>query len=154
MSNNAASILRELIGKEFNVNPKDVLLSGELSPGFSPENTTTCWSGGRECNQSIYGFNHKKGWNHIEISSWGSDYPNLNGVIYNYSGETLAEGLKRLKFDDNYFFIFLIIEEGKSYGEETERYIKHTLYKSPNFAQYWTEIEEKDIIRWKSWLEE
>ena len=53
---------------------------------------------------------------------------------------------------DSQSVVFLVNSQGKGYGEQAEYYNTWTLYKAPNFAQKWAEIEEADTLRWIEWI--
>ena len=163
MANMSAQILRNIVGSVFPVKAHNVILSGEISPEhvFQLDRGHSWWHGASEQNDCAWGFDPKTGFKAITGLS-----VNLLGITefyeytldkeYSYSDNGNCEHESGDKLIDlpgvEKFVFFLVNAQGKGYGEQAEYYNTWTLYKAPNFAQKWTEIEEADTLRWIEWI--
>jgi len=163
MANMSATIVRNIVSSVFPVKPQNVILSGEISPEhvFQLDTGHSWWNGVSEQVDSVWAFDPKTGFKAItglskeykditEFYEWTLDreysYSN-NGEMEHESGDKLMDlpGVEK-------FVFFLVNSQGKGYGENAESFETWTLYKSPNFAQKWAEIEEADTLRWLEWI--
>jgi len=163
MANMSAQILRNIVGSVFPVKSQNVILSGEISPEhvFQLDCGHSWWHGAAEQQDSVWAFDPKTGFKAItglskeykditEFYEWTLDreysYYN-NGEMEHEAGDKLLD----LPGVDKFVF-FLVNSQGKGYGEQAEDYETWTLYKAPNFAQKWEEIEAADVERWIEWI--
>jgi hypothetical protein len=151
MTNMSANILREIVSRTFNVNPKQVILSGELKHEESWKNNYHDGSmGSNEDVYKLYGYNHKDGFidlsNHVGSKS-ASNYAHSDS--YDRDGTKLCDiqGIEK--------YIFLVVRnEGHDHwsGSMQEDWDKTYLYKLPSFTEYWQKIETEDLKRWEKFL--
>jgi hypothetical protein len=148
-ANMSASIMRSIVSSVFKVNPRKVVLAGEISPEFVPQNNCghSWWSGAEELHHSIWGFDPQKGINELKITREYQFFD--NGESIHTKGEKLSEYLERT--EEEYLF-FIVKEWGKPYGDNQEKYEIWTLYKSPEFKKYFQSLNSEDISRWEAWI--
>lgn len=147
----SAQILRNLVASVFNIKATSVILSGEIAPDKSWQNSYKDGScGSDEQNYKIWGFNPQKGF--VELTECvgyrsSSNYAHSNS--YDKEGKQLAE----ITNVEDYIF-FLVNSNGYTAWSGSEHYDWNTwtLYKAPNFQSYWTAVEAADVQRWESWL--
>ena len=148
MANMSAQILRNLVSSVFNVKATSVVLSGEISPTYMTNNSHSSGCLYSDNNwESLYGFNPQKGFVKLEHNTTNQT-SNANGSwnTHNEVQLNLVDGVED--------FIFFVSRKGWDYsdnnredkGEET------TLYKAPNFKDYFASVEEADLTRWEEWL--
>lgn len=141
MGNMSASILRNLVASVFGVNAKKVHLSGEISPEESfISYTGHSWAHGWNV-YKVWGFDPHTGFVQLNVPSYFSD----NGTSIGDDPMTIAEMAKNNEF---IFFIVNHDHEDQNYQGDNS----WTLYKAPDFREYWKKIEEEDIARWEQWL--
>jgi len=150
-SNMSANILRSIVASTFNVKATNVVLSGEINPETSYQNSDTSGSlGSYEDNYQLFGFNPEEGF--VELSEYIGDEHRSN---YNHDREWSTPGtpLYDIPNIDRYIFL-VVINTGHNrwQGSTDAEWDNTTLYKLPNFKEYWENIEEKDLNRWKEWL--
>lgn len=150
MANMSASILRNLVSSVYNVKATEVILSGEL-----PETFVLCsnYSHGcmftKEYGYNVSAFHPERGFFPIKGTGVGCSQ-NANGTWNDESIISFQDCAEQGK--DAIFFLVYEHDYYSAVGSETRRDITWTLYKAPNFAQYWAKIEEADVQRWEEWL--
>jgi len=163
MSNMSASILRNIVGSVFPVSTKNVILSGEISPEFIPQNECghSWWNGASEQYDCVWGFNPKTGFKRIteteedlETIASPSEWMINRAYHYSHNGDSEFEAGEMLLDhpEANEFVFFLVNSRGRNYGEQGETFDTWTLYKAPDFKKKWAEIEEEDVKRWNDWI--
>lgn len=162
MANMSAKILREIVSRVFDVKASRIKLSGEISPEFIPQYDRghSWWSGASSQEDTVFGFDPKIGFRivaggynaeknfgvHFADNTISREYQySDNGSVQHEAGQKLAE-----LPDADHYILFLVHSEG--YGDEAEWYSEWTLYKAPNFAAHWAEIDAADVQRWEEWL--
>lgn len=147
---NAASILREIVSRVIDYPAHKIKLSGEIQPDHSWHEDAghSWWRGASEDYFTIYGFSPEEGLTQMDIRM--SRAYSQNGQRQpEGESETLAEYCKRTETNP----IFIVqAHSGKEYGDSGEEFYEVTIFKTPDFAQYWAELEEKDTARWENWL--
>lgn len=143
----SASILREIVASVLKVDSRNIKLSGEISTEMKCEN----WSGNeydsRYDKTTIYGFTSEKGLVKLPTISNGGDY-NQECATFGDNAFAYPEQYKDCIF-------FVVIQEGCTQmqrPEDWDYYHSITVYKAPNFQQYFASIEEAEIARWEQWL--
>lgn len=143
----SASILRNLVSSIFGVNPAKVILSGELPKNFfvqSNKSSGNLYDTNDEAN--LYAFNSTRGF--ILIEGHNVNSQNANGSWNQEIGFSFEDCAIH---EDALFFISKEKKCGSSNGE-TWDYIKYTLYKAPNFKEFFDKINQEDLARWEQWL--
>lgn len=159
MANMSATILRNIVGSIFPVKSQNVILSGEINPEhvFQLDRGHSWWTGASEQVDCAWGFDPKTGFKSITGMSQYKDitefYDHILDREYSYSDNGNCEHESGDKLCDlpgvEKFIFFLVNSQGKGYGEQAEYYNTWTLYKAPNFAQKWAEIETENVQRWE-----
>lgn len=152
MANMSASILRDLVGEKFDVSPKNVILSGEMSTDWNISDCTTSGSLYYNYNKSyVYGFTSKDGFIEISELLMEEDFEqNANGTweaAYGYTAQHLVE-----ECPDALFFLVIRTWNHTCQGHRDDSGKTYTLYKSTDFSEIWGQQEIDDIERWSSWL--
>lgn len=149
----AANILRELIASSFPVRPEQVILSGEISPEFTPSfQTQTDWANDENIDE-VWGFDPQKGFVPICIT------------------HQMAKALYGLEPEDNHardfetplhkvqgvekYIMFIVHSSGQRWNgiwDLQEEWSNWTLYKAPDFTKHWAKIRTADLARWADWL--
>ena len=152
--NVSANILRNIVSSIVKVDARNVILSGELKPDTSwhEDRGHSWWGGASEDYYSIYGFNPQQGLIKLNI---------IMSCAYSRNGErqpegeseTLAEYLQRTNQLNTYVF-FVEDHSGKEYGDNGEQFRYVSLFKAPDFKEYWSKVTNEDIQRWGKWLAE
>lgn len=154
MTNMSASILREIIARTLNVKATSIVLSGVLPENFVAEGCSTSGNLYSDTNDVYcWAFNPKQGLiqvpticvNTMYASNANGTWENSYGVTFEYLATNYPEAL------------FFVVRCSGSYSDcngRNEEYDNITLYKAPNFKEYWAKIEESDIQRWEKWLAE
>lgn len=149
MANMSASILRNIVASVLKVDSRNIKLSGEISTEMVCEN----WSGNsydsRYDKTTILGFTPEHGLRDLQIL--------YNSGNYNQASPTFGD--IAFAFPEQYqdCIFFVIIQEGCTQmqnPEDWDYYNNITVYKAPNFQQYFASIEEAEIARWEQWLNE
>lgn len=151
MTNMSANILREIVSRTFNVNAKQVILSGELKHDESWKDVYFDGSmGSDEDIYKIYGYNHKDGF--VDLSKYVG---RKSGSNYAHSSSYDKDGARLCDIPEIDKYIFLVVRnigytawEGSSHSEWNKTY----LYKLPSFTEYWQKIENEDLKRWEKFL--
>lgn len=149
----SANILRDIVGQYFNIDPKQVRLSGEISPDFVAIQHHT--SGGmweKSIKTKIWGFNPKTGFNCITNAISAFE------VNDHKDGPVKYMEIKSLANIDINGFIFFLVKVRETYScptnNENKKSTSWTLYKAPNFKEHLNNLEAEDIARWEQWLAE
>lgn len=154
MANMSASILRNLVSSIFNVDAKEVILSGQMPTTWKTEAVSTSGNlySSNEWN-TVWGFCPKTGFQKIEeMLMTRQAKSNANGTWENSYGYT-AEYLMK-KCDCALFFL---VNSGHSYNDcngRDEESDNWTIYKAPDFSRIWEKVEQKDVQRWEEWIKE
>lgn len=143
--------IRNLVAKLANVHPSEIQLSEKpLSPNFIPQNNCghSWWGGAEEEYDKIFGVSLA---NNIckELDILAEYHYSENGSSMHSDGQELAKYLAENK---EHYEMFLVNHSGKEYGDEGEEYNYWMLYKSPNFTEYWKNVNKEDVKRWENWL--
>jgi hypothetical protein len=150
----SSKILREIISRTFNIPAREIKLEGELDPETSYQNKYHDGSRGySKITYKIWGYSPEKGF--IDLSNNMVGYYSTS----NYAGEsTVDEPGKRICDipDADQYIFFLIRKRDISDWEgcSSHDWIMWRLYKAPDFREYWERVEEEDLKRWASWLEQ
>lgn len=147
---NAATILREIVSRVLNYPAHKIVLAGEIQPDhyWRENGGHSWWIGASEDYYKIFGFTPEKGLTPMDIKmSYAFSCNGESQPEGDY--ETLAEYCKRT--GDNPVFI-VQDHSGKEYGESGEEFRIITLYKTPDFQEYWNQVNEADVQRWAEWL--
>ena len=142
----SASIVRNIVSSVFNIRPESVILSGEIDPTRSFTGHG-CWSDRSDtyC-YNVWGFSPVKGF--VDLDEYvGFYYNNTSGEAEGQCGTPLMHipGVEE-------FVFFLVNEDFTSGNGRDYDSFTWTLYKAPNFAQKWAEIETQDVERWNNWI--
>jgi len=147
VANSAAAILRQVVSSVFKVPANSVRLSGEIDPQWMGSNTTgiSYMSHSETGDFGIWGFNPKTG------------IKQISGVISNthmYHGNhdqnyTHAERLCDVKGIEEYVF-FIVLSGDDSDLPYSQNY---TIFKAPNFKEYFDKVTTEDITRWENWIQ-
>lgn len=143
--------IRNLVAKLANVHPSEIQLSeNPLSPNFVPQNNCghSWWGGAEEEYDRVFGISLANNvCKELEIET--EYHFSENGSSRHSDGQELA---KYLSETGESYDMFLVNHSGKEYGDEGEEYNYWMLYKSPNFAEYWKNVNEEDVKRWENWI--
>lgn len=149
----SASLVRNLVSTIFNVNPTKVILSDrEIDPNYQSIYSTL--SGGMWSSNEIttlWGFSPQTGFKEIKEVQY-SEWNTPDGMPQNDRENTLklheVPGIKK------YIFFLEKKECHNSIPSNgvNENSITWTLYKAPNFSEFWAKIEHEDLERWSNWL--
>ncbi len=147
----SAQIIRNVVAGTFNIDAKNIILSGELAPYASFQNYQ--WNGSMgetEYTRSLFGWNPKSGFvnlsNYIGLEA-GSNY--AHSERYDEPGTPMYA----IEFVSDYIFFFLTEKIYENWeGSQYQNYTKYTLFKAPNFAEHIEKLEAADIARWEHWL--
>jgi len=141
MANMSASILREIVSSTFNYPATKVSLSGYISPewvgGFS---TNIAYMKVRDDVETLYSWNPIDGFKEVQGCYSGSHFYNGNHDRDITTGSPLHECV------DGTEVFFVLVHKLDDYIDSV------TVFKAPNFAQKWAEIEEADTLRWLEWI--
>ena len=147
--NMSAQILREIVSRVVNVNPGSVILSGELPKTFGVVATSTSGSMyGDSQSAKAYAFTPEEGLKYIKterayMSAAGS-WANVEAYSFRHLAAMAPDAL------------FFVIDESREINDCNGHSIDErrvTLYKAPNFKEYFQQVAEADIKRWQAWLE-
>jgi len=142
----SANILRELVGKFFEINPSNVALSGEISPTMSFTGNS-CWSSSsNETSYYLWGFSPEKGF--VSLQEYVGNWSNSESGEQNGENGTPINEIENV---EEYLF-FLVNEDYKSGNGDNHSYGTWTIYKAPDFKTHWDKVKEKDTKRWEKWL--
>ena len=144
-------LVRAFIKKMFNVNPNQIVLASEpIEPTTSFQDDFSHGSMyDTNYTVNVWGFSKEKGF--LELENISGHYErNANGSMIDRPGLQLQEH----ELVKNNSFVFFYVQERGGYQDNNreEDYTKDTLYKSPNFKEYWSSIEKEDIDRWENWI--
>ena len=140
----SANILRNLVSRVFDTTASKVILSGEINPNYSITNHEGVSYMDSSESKVLHGFNPKTGFKLIPEVVTTVTYFNGN---HDHSTELGCELSEVVGIDE--FIFFVEIQEG--YNSDGDfKYV--TLYKAPNFKEYWEKINEEDLARWEQWL--
>lgn len=150
--NTAASILRELVGRSFEVNPRQVKLSGFINPDWSEQDSYFDGSmGSSKETVRIWGFSTTERF--VELHIVGQN----KGSNYAHSTSINRRGTPIHEVDNVERFVFFVVhKEGYDswQGQEHTEWNDWTIYKAPYFASHITKLTESDIERWQKWVSE
>ncbi len=153
MANMSASVLRNIVSSVLGVKATQVKLSGQMSIDYVEGDCSTSGSLYDDNNVVLcWAFNPKQGLISVPTIKTGGGSSNANGTWeqdYGVTAEYLATNYPEA--------LFFVIRHYGSYSDcngRDEEYDNITLYKAPNFKEYWAKIEEQDIQRWEKWLAE
>ncbi len=147
MANMSATILRSIVSSVFKVNAASVILSGEIAPNWKGYNTT----GISHCDHTetgvfgIWGFHPKTGFTKIDgvISNTHMYHGNHSHDVTDCNSLDTVKGVEE--------FIFFVIFSGDD--SDLPYSMVYSIYKAPNFKEYFQKVEESDIQRWSTWIQ-
>lgn len=149
----AVNIIRDLVSRIFKIDPRKVhLATSEISPEYRSIYSTL--SGGMwdsEGIKTLWGFSPTTGFKEIpeiQYKEWNVS----DGIPQDDRENTLClhevEGVEQ--------YIFFLEKETDVHSVPSNGINRNdthwTLFKSPNFKEYWNKIKQQDIERWSSWL--
>lgn len=154
MANMSAEIIREIVASTLKIKATQVILSGVLPENFCIEAVST--SGNLYTNSNdncVWAFNPQQGLVRLQqVCISENAASNANGTwenSYGYTFCTLAE-----QAPDAIFFIVMESSDYSDCNGRDEHSLTYTLFKAPDFKEYWAKVEKKDIARWEQWLAE
>ena len=137
--------IRRIVSELCNVHSDEIILSNQLSmtEGFSNNKIVSS----EKTTQHIYKMH---GYSHIGGLRDLTQYVDVMDAPY--SKKTAIRDIPRIED-----FMMLIIEDNiltfhNSGQRQSSKCV--TLYKLPDFKQYWEDTEEVDIKRWVNWLKD
>jgi hypothetical protein len=137
----SASILRNIVSSTFNYPATQVILSGYISPEWVGKSVTNvAYTDTRDDVEYLYSWTAKDGFKPVNNCYDCVHFYNGNHDKHEIKGKPLHECVT----SDELFFV--LIRKKDNYTE----YV--TVFKAPNFAQKWAEIEAADVERWNEWL--
>jgi hypothetical protein len=151
MANMSAEILRNIVAATFKINAREVILSGEISPKTSFQNSF--WNGSMgesSTTRALYGWCATQGF--VCLNKYVGEY---SGSNYAHSQRIDEPGaaIAEIEGVEKYIFFFIIETVYSNWeGSQYENYTKYTLYKAPNFQEHLEKIETADVNRWQNWL--
>ena len=141
MANISASILREIVSSTFNYPATKVILSGYISPEWiGKSSTNVAYTDVRDDVDYLYSWNAIDGFKPVNNCYECYHYYNGNHNV------TVTDGLPLHECVDGTEVFFVLVHKLDDYID----YV--TVFKAPNFAQKWAEIEEADTLRWLEWV--
>lgn len=141
----SAIMLRQIVAKQFNVNPRHIILSGQAKPEDTFEATIGV-AYVKDCTDSLglYSFNGKE-WIDLSYAVGGTFYYNGN------HDRDYKDSLPLFEVATGDEILFVTDEVGKN----DNNYYRHiTVFKAPSFQTHWDKIEAEDIERWENWVSE
>lgn len=137
----SAQILREIVSSTFNYPATKVILSGYISPEWIGEfSTNVAYMDVRDDVETLYSWNPIDGFKEVKGCYTGSHFYNGNHNRDVTTGSQLHECV------DGTEVFFVLIHK----LDECIDYV--TVFKAPDFAQKWAEIETADVERWNTWI--
>ena len=151
---NAASILRELVGQSFEIDPTEVILSGPMQIDWSDQGVSTSGNLYSETDTvQAWAFTAEEGFIPIEAKVMERmAASNANGTwenSYGYDAQYLWESQPEAIF----FVIHTYYYHWDCNGRD-EKNITWTLYKAPDFREHMEKVKEEDLERWENWITE
>ena len=141
MANMSASILRNIVSSTFNYPANKIILSGYISPEWIGEfSTNVAYTDVRDDVEELYSWTAKDGFKPIEGCYTGSHFYNGNHDRDVTTGKPLHDCV------DGTEVFFVLVHKLDDYID----YI--SVFKAPNFAQKWAEVEAEDLRRWENWI--
>ena len=143
MANMSASILRNIVSSTFGVKANHVRLSGEIPADWIGSfSTNVAYMDVRDDVEELYSWTPETGFKLVEGCYTGSHFYNGN----HDRDVTIGNPLHECVDGTEVFFVLV---------HKLDNYIDYvTVFKAPNFAQKWAEIETEDTVRWEQWITE
>lgn len=146
VANMSASILRSIVATIFKINPSTVKLSGEIGADASFTGNT-CWSAQTtETRYQLWGFNPMTGL--INLSEYvGNSRNRQDGT------QDVTEATRLCDIPGVSDFVFFIVNDETRCYDDSRSSNDWTIFKAPNFKEYFEKVTAKDIQRWSQWIE-
>ncbi len=141
MANMSATILRNIVASTFNYPAQKIILSGEIAfDWIGLFSTNVAYMDVRDDVETLYSWTAKEGFKKVENCYSGNHFYNGN----HDRDETVGNPLYEVATGEEVFFVLIHTHDKKVQSI--------SLYKAPNFAQKWAEIEAEDVQRWNEWI--
>jgi hypothetical protein len=141
MANMSASILRNIVSSTFKYPANKIILSGYISPEWiGKSSTNVAYKDVRDDVEYLWSWNSIDGFKPVDNCYNCSHYYNSNHNVTVTDGRPLHECV------DSTEVFFVLVHKLDDYID----YI--SVFKAPNFAQKWAEIEAEDVQRWENWI--
>lgn len=146
VANMSASILRSIVASVFKINPASVILSGEIAADASFTGNT-CWSSQTtETSYSLWGFSPTNGL--ADLSQYcGNSRNRQDGT------RDITEATRLCDIPEVSAFVFFVVNDETRCYDESHSLNEWTIYKAPNFKEYFATGTEADTQRWSNWIE-
>lgn len=144
----SAAILRNLVSSIFEVKPQNVKLSGTIEPEATWHfDSGVSYVKGYE-DAKVFGFSAKRGFE--DISSLVVGYTHFyNG---NHDQTTTSAKMTLAEASKGKDYIFYVVNTFGASSFDGEEYDDFTLFKAPDFQEFFAKVESKDIKRWELWI--
>jgi hypothetical protein len=152
MANMSADILREIIQKGFGIDPKKVILSGEISPEKTwisssmkkDERAPGVW-------YNVFSFCVKDSFHELDVVIY-TEYGDNDPQIINYKEKAKYKNLALALEAECPDCVFILeMEDSIGHTNPSHNYHKATIFKAPDWKEY-LRVNKKDIARWEEWL--
>ena len=150
----AVQVLRNIVSSVFKIPARAVRLEErEIDPQFkAPQSSLGGGMWDDESRTTIWGFSPEVGFVYIpkvEYRQWNDGF---DGPPQDDSHQAMhlheVEGVESFVF----FLLYRNYSYSCPYNSRSDYYEEWSLYKAPDFAQYWAKVGEEDLKRWEEWI--